>query len=50
VKQSEYAGWSSLPRGTTVTLPGPGTHRVAVQSYDRTKGIWVKSVIYVSSP
>jgi hypothetical protein len=50
VKQAEYAGASSLPRGATVTLPGPGTHRVAVQTYDSTKARWVKSVIYVSNP
>jgi len=50
VKQSDYAGASSLPRGATVTLPGPGTHRVAVQTYDQTQSSWVKSVIYVRNP
>jgi len=50
VKQGEYGGVSSLPSGATVTLPGPGTHRVAVQTYDRTSSQWVKSVIYVSNP
>lgn len=50
VKQSDYSNVSSLPAGTTVTLPGPGTHRVAVQTYDSAKATWVKSVIYVSNP
>jgi len=40
----------SLPLGTTVALPGPGVHRVAVQAYDAAKSTWVKSVIYVSNP
>ncbi len=50
VKQADFLKVSSLPAGTTVSLPGPGTHRVAVQTYDSTKATWVKSVIYVSSP
>src|SRR5262249_24788734 len=50
VKQGEYGGVSSLPAGATVTLAGPGTHRVAVQTYDSTTARWVKSVIYVSNP
>jgi hypothetical protein len=50
VKQADYLNVSSLPAGTTVTLPGRGTHRVAVQTYDNAKGTWVKSVIYVSNP
>jgi len=49
-KQSEYANVSSLPSGAMVTLPGPGVHRVAVQTYDSTKAMWVKSVMYVMNP
>jgi hypothetical protein len=49
-KQSDYSNVSTLPNGATVTLPGPGLHRVAVQTYDNAKGSWVKSVIYVSNP
>lgn len=50
VKQSDYSGVSALPSGATVTLPGRGVHRIAVQTYDNTKATWVKSVIYVSNP
>lgn len=50
VKQSDYLGASSLPGGATVTLPGPGTHRIAVQTRDYTTAKWVKSAIYVSNP
>ena len=50
IKQADYFNVSNLPGGTTAKLPGPGLHRVAVQTYDHTKGTWVKSVIYVSSP
>ena len=50
VKQSDYPYVSALPSGTTVTLPGTGVHRVAMQTYDSTKATWVKSVIYVSNP
>jgi len=50
VKHADYPSVSSLPSGATVTLPGPGTHRVAVQTYDSTQARWVKSVIYVSTP
>ncbi len=50
IKQSDYSNVSALPSGATVTLPGPGVHRVAVQTYDNTKATWVKSVIYVSNP
>jgi len=50
VKQSEFLNVSTLPTGTTVTLSGPGAHRVAVQTYDNTKATWVKSVIYVTNP
>jgi hypothetical protein len=50
VKQADYLNVSSLPAGATATLPGPGTHRIAVQTYDNTKATWVKSVIYVSNP
>ena len=50
LKQRDYTGVSALPSGTTVTLPGSGVHRVAVQTYDNTKATWVKSVIYVMNP
>ena len=50
VKQSEFMNATALPSGTTVTLPGSGVHRVAVQTYDNTKATWVKSVVYVSNP
>ena len=50
IKQREYSGVSALPSGVTVTLPGSGVHRVAVQTYDNSKGTWVKSVVYVINP
>src|SRR5262249_55725648 len=50
IKQGAYSGVSRLPSGTTVTLPGAGVHRVAVQTYDDTKATWVKSVVYVLNP
>jgi hypothetical protein len=50
VKQTDYFNVSALPGGTTAKVSGPGLHRVAVQTYDHTKGTWVKSVIYVSNP
>jgi hypothetical protein len=49
-KQADYFNVSALPGGTTAKLPGRGVHRVTVQTYDHTKGTWVKSVIYVSNP
>ena len=49
-RQADYLNASALPSGTTVTLPGAGVHRVAVQTYDNTKAAWVKSVIYVTNP
>jgi len=50
VKQKNYTSGSTLPGGTTVTLSGSGVHRVAVQTYDTTKAVWVKSVVYVMNP
>jgi hypothetical protein len=50
IKQADYFNVSALPGGTTVKLPRPGIHRVAVQTYDHSKSTWVKSVIYVSNP
>ena len=50
IKQADYSNARALPAGTMVKLPGPGIHRVAVQTYDHPKGAWVKSVIYVSNP
>ena len=50
IKQADYFNVSALPGGTTAKLPGRGIHRVSVQTYDHTKGTWVKSVIYVSNP
>jgi len=49
-KYADYPTVSALPGGTATTLPGPGLHRVAVQTYDKTKSTWVKSVIYVRNP
>jgi len=49
VKQSEYYA-NALPSGASVTLPGTGVHRVAVQAYDNKTVAWVKSVIYVKNP
>jgi hypothetical protein len=49
-KYADYPTVSALPSGTAITLPGPGLHRVAVQTYDKTKSTWVKSVIYVRNP
>jgi hypothetical protein len=50
IRQADYFNAIVLPGGTTVTLPGAGVHRVAVQTYDKTKAAWVKSVIYVVNP
>lgn len=49
IAYATYANVSSLPAGTTVTLPSSGTHRVAVQSYDTRTSTWVKSVVYVTA-
>jgi len=46
---ASYPNVSALPTGATVTLSTPGTHRVAVQSYDTTTSAWVKSVVYVTN-
>jgi hypothetical protein len=50
IKQADYLNLSALPGGATVKLPSSGVHRVAVQTYDSTKAVWVKSLIYVSNP
>ena len=50
IKQRDYSGVSRLPSDTTVSLPGAGVHRLAVQTYDTTKATWVKSVVYVINP
>lgn len=50
VKYADYPNVSALPTGATVTLPGAGIHRVAVQTYDNTTGAWAKSVVYVMNP
>jgi hypothetical protein len=50
VSHADYWNVSALPSGAAVTLSGTGVHRVAVQSYDSTKSVWVKSVIYVMNP
>jgi hypothetical protein len=50
IQQADYWNVSALTGTATVTLPGPGTHRVAVRAYDRTKSAWVKSGIYVTDP
>jgi hypothetical protein len=50
VEIADYPNVSQLPSGTQLTLPGPGVHRIGVQSYDTTRGTWSKSAIYVTSP
>jgi hypothetical protein len=50
VKQADYLNVSALPGAATAKLPGSGVHRIAAQTYDNTKAVWVKSVIYVSNP
>jgi hypothetical protein len=50
VKQADYLNAITLPSAATAKLPGSGVHRIAVQTYDNTKAVWVKSVIYVSNP
>jgi hypothetical protein len=50
LKYADYPNLSALPSGATITLPGSGTHRVAVQTYDNSKGTWAKSAIYVTNP
>ena len=50
IMQADYLNVSALPGGTTAKLPGPGVHRVAVQTYDNRKAAWVRSIIYVSNP
>ncbi len=49
-RHADYLNANALPSGTTVTLPSSGVHRVAVQTYDNTQAVWVKSVIYVVNP
>lgn len=49
-KKADYLNASALPNRTTVTLPGPGVRRIAVQIYDNTRTVWVKSAIYVVNP
>jgi hypothetical protein len=43
---ADFPGATALPSGTQIVLPSSGTHRVAVQTYDNTKAMWVKSTIY----
>ena len=50
IQYADFPGVSSLPNGTQITLPNSGTHRVAVQAWNRTRAKWVKSVIYVTTP
>jgi hypothetical protein len=50
IKQADYLNASALPKGTMVTLPGPGVRRIAVQIYDNTSAAWVRSAIYVVNP
>lgn len=49
-RHADYLNANALPSGTTVTLPSSGVHRVAVQTYDNTQAVWVRSVIYVVNP
>ena len=50
IKQSEYFNVNRLPAGAQATLHGSGVHRITVQTYDKTKSAWVKSVVYVMNP
>jgi hypothetical protein len=50
IQKADFPNVSALPNTATVTLPGLGVHRVAVQAYDNTKSAWVRSVIYVTDP
>jgi hypothetical protein len=50
VNYASYPNVDSLPANTEVRLSGPGTHRIAVQSYDEKTSSWVKSAIYVTTP
>ncbi len=50
VMHADYPNLKALPSGTTITLATSGIHRVAVQTYDNTKAVWVRSVIYVTNP
>jgi len=50
IRQADYLNVSALPSRATVKLARPGVHRVAAQTYDNAKAVWVKSVIYVMNP
>jgi hypothetical protein len=50
VMHADYPNLKAVPSGTTITLSTSGSHRVTVQTYDNTKAVWVKSVIYVTNP
>jgi hypothetical protein len=50
IRTADYLNVSALPSGTTISLSSSGVHRVAVQTYDSTKAVWVKSAIYVVNP
>jgi hypothetical protein len=47
---ADFPGVSALPSGTQITLPNAGTHRISVQTFDGTRGTWIKSSIYVTTP
>jgi hypothetical protein len=50
VQYADFPGVATLPAGTQIVLANPGTHRIAVQTYDNSKQVWVKSAIYVTNP
>lgn len=53
VDGAQYADFPSvntLPAGTKISIANPGTHRISVQTYDSTRGTWVKSAVYVTTP
>ncbi|MGE5735443.1 MAG: Ig-like domain-containing protein [Acidobacteriota bacterium] len=47
---ADFPSVSALPAGTKITIGNSGTHRISVQTYDRTRGTWVTSAVYVTTP
>src|SRR5204863_470681 len=46
----DFPSVSALPAGTKITIGNSGTHHISVQTYDSTRGTWVKSAVYVTTP
>jgi hypothetical protein len=47
---ADFPSVSALPAGTKITIGNSGTHRISVQTYDSTRGTWVTSAVYVTTP